>query len=144
MRATAFTGEITITIVLAWCIVDGLIELTLGNEYTFSWFLLGVSVGRPFFAMGVTYTLTTLCGHGFLPHFGPPPAAWKEWAGIIWGLSPVLATLVFIAIHPDPGDVMKRAGDWMVRVEWRLYGILCLTSAYGLLIGKTCVSQHVY
>jgi hypothetical protein len=145
MKASALIDESVLLVLVAWCAWDALLELTVGNEWTISWNLLGLESHHPIFAVLLVYTLNSLGGHLTMPHFGAV-APWVEWILVPVGIAPIAVAFAWLGFHPGGTDV---AADQLRQFlhggnEWRWYGVLCIAAILGLLNGKVCVPQHVF
>lgn len=125
--------------VMTLCLLDVILECTLGNEWTISWNLLGLELGNPIFGLGLVYSLCTLVGHLCLPRSTPDLTGIWLYTRMIIGLLPILGTFVYMAVGPS---VTVYSG-W-TRVETIRHGIfLWIFAGVGLLNGAIGVPQHL-
>jgi hypothetical protein len=141
----ALTGYLLFWGILTACVTDVCLECFLGNEYTFSWNLLGMESTHPLFGMAIVYTLMTLSGHLTLPHFGPPPGVFLQWVKIVLGLLPILIAVGFIGLHPaGSAQATVILENWLRPNELWFGVVQGATALLGLANGHYNVPQHVY
>lgn len=129
--------------ILVACGLDYALSLIRGNAGTFSYRILGLEAGHPFFAVLVVYTLMTLSGHLCLPFVGTDSAL-RFYVGLVVGLLPILVAILYLKFHPK-GNIHAAAQlkYMFAGGGWWLFRWLCVAAVAGLLNGKLAVRQHL-